>query len=136
MAHMRTQMDLITKHIMAGSKKVNGVGTPNRYADQDIDLDEEDKYLGNQGGFHNYNSRNRDYNSGNAGQNYSREGQYDKPANRDEGNWQNRDGYSNDRKCLYVAQVIETVQVVVPAGLSRKICWLRCSKRLSQLMQG
>uniref|UniRef100_M1DFN7 Integrase core domain containing protein n=1 Tax=Solanum tuberosum TaxID=4113 RepID=M1DFN7_SOLTU len=52
---------------MAGSEKVNVVGTPNRYEDQDIDLDEESKYLGNQRGFRNYNSRNQGYNSANAG---------------------------------------------------------------------
>uniref|UniRef100_M1DM53 Integrase core domain containing protein n=1 Tax=Solanum tuberosum TaxID=4113 RepID=M1DM53_SOLTU len=74
MALMRTLIDLLTNHIMAGSEKVNVVGTPNRYEDQDIDLDEEAKYLGNQGGFQNYNSGNQGYNSGNAGRNYSREG--------------------------------------------------------------
>ncbi|KAH0652626.1 hypothetical protein KY289_030304 [Solanum tuberosum] len=82
-------MDLLTKHIMAGSEKVNVVGTPNRYEDQDIDLDEESKYLGNQRGFQNYNSRNQGYNFGNAGRNNSREGQnyrsgvYVPPGNRD-----------------------------------------------------
>ncbi|KAH0707710.1 hypothetical protein KY289_012786 [Solanum tuberosum] len=69
MAHMRTQIDLLTKHIVSKSKKVNVVGQPNRYEDQDIDLDEEANYLGNQGG-----------------RNYSREGQYDRPINREQGN--------------------------------------------------
>uniref|UniRef100_M1DJY3 Integrase core domain containing protein n=1 Tax=Solanum tuberosum TaxID=4113 RepID=M1DJY3_SOLTU len=74
MSHMRTQIDLLTKHIVASSEKVNAVGPPNMYKDQDIDLDEEAKYLGNQRGFQNYNSGNQGYNSGNAGRNYSREG--------------------------------------------------------------
>ncbi|XP_049354638.1 uncharacterized protein LOC125819190 [Solanum verrucosum] len=101
MAYMRTQIDLLTKHIIAKSKKVNVVRQQNRYEDQDIDLDEEDNYLGNQGGFRNYNSGNQGYNSGNAGQNYARDGQYDRPANRDQGNW-NKDGYRNDRSGVYV----------------------------------
>ncbi|XP_049381207.1 uncharacterized protein LOC125845709 [Solanum stenotomum] len=102
MAHMRNQIDLFTKHIVASSGKVNVVGPLNRYKDQDIDLDEEAKYLGNQGGFRIYNSGNQGYNSGNTGRNYSREGQYDRPTNREKGNWQNRDGYINDRCGVYV----------------------------------
>ncbi|KAK4729636.1 hypothetical protein R3W88_022624 [Solanum pinnatisectum] len=58
-SHMQTQMDLLTKHIMASFEKVNAVGTPNMYKNQDIDQDEEAKYLGNQGGFWNYNSGNQ-----------------------------------------------------------------------------
>ncbi|KAH0681536.1 hypothetical protein KY285_021933 [Solanum tuberosum] len=53
MAHMRTQMDLLTKHIMAG-------------------------------------------------RNYSREGQYDRLANREQGDLQIRDSYRNDRNGVYV----------------------------------
>uniref|UniRef100_M1DC26 Integrase core domain containing protein n=1 Tax=Solanum tuberosum TaxID=4113 RepID=M1DC26_SOLTU len=49
MAHIRTHMDLLTKHIMAGSEKVNAVGASNWYEDQDIDLDEKAKFLSNQG---------------------------------------------------------------------------------------
>uniref|UniRef100_M1DJR3 Integrase core domain containing protein n=1 Tax=Solanum tuberosum TaxID=4113 RepID=M1DJR3_SOLTU len=45
----------------------------NRYDDQDIDLIEEANYLGNQGGFRNYNSGNQGYNSENAGRNYARD---------------------------------------------------------------
>ncbi|KAH0633365.1 hypothetical protein KY284_036151 [Solanum tuberosum] len=86
MAYMWTQIDLLTKHIVSKSEKVNALGQPNRYEDQDIDLDEEANFLGNQGGFQNYNSGNQGYNSGNAGRNYSREGQYDRPANREQGN--------------------------------------------------
>ncbi|XP_015169946.1 uncharacterized protein [Solanum tuberosum] len=85
-------IDLLTKHIVAKSIKVNAVGQQNMYEDQDIDLDEEANYLGNQGGFRNYNFRNQVYNFGNAGRNYAREGQYDRPANIEQGNWQNRDG--------------------------------------------
>uniref|UniRef100_M1DBZ9 Integrase core domain containing protein n=1 Tax=Solanum tuberosum TaxID=4113 RepID=M1DBZ9_SOLTU len=42
------------------------------------------------------------YNFGNTGQNYSREKQYERLANRDQGNWQNRDGYRNDRSGVYM----------------------------------
>ena len=58
MAHMRTQIDLPTNHIVAKFEKVNVVGQQNRYEDQDLDLEEEANYLGNQGGFRNYNSGN------------------------------------------------------------------------------
>ncbi|XP_049382699.1 uncharacterized protein LOC125847034 [Solanum stenotomum] len=64
MAHMRTQIDLFTKHIVAKSGK--------------------------------------GYNSGNTGWNYARDGQYDRPANRDQGNWQNRYGYRNYCSGVYV----------------------------------
>ncbi|XP_015162309.1 uncharacterized protein [Solanum tuberosum] len=102
MAHMRTQVDLLTKHIVSNSEKVNTAGQPTKYENQDIDLDEEANYLGNQRSFRIYNSGNQGYNSGNAGRNYSREGQYDRPENRKQGNWQNRDGYKNDRSGVYV----------------------------------
>ncbi|KAK4713654.1 hypothetical protein R3W88_019561 [Solanum pinnatisectum] len=108
MAHMRTQIDLLIKHIVSKSEKVNDVGQPNRYQDHDINLDEESNYLGNQGDFQNYNSGNQGYNSGNAGQNYSREGQYDRPLKREKGNCQNRDRYRNDRTGVYGPQEIET----------------------------
>ncbi|XP_015165478.1 uncharacterized protein [Solanum tuberosum] len=36
------------------------------------------------------------------GRNYSRKGQYDRPANREQGNWQNRVGYRNDHSGVYV----------------------------------
>ncbi|KAK4707210.1 hypothetical protein R3W88_033225 [Solanum pinnatisectum] len=64
MAHMRTQIDLLTKHIVSKFEKVNVVGQPNRYEDQDIDLDEEVNYFGNQGVLQNYNSGNQDWVSG------------------------------------------------------------------------
>ena len=85
MDHTQTQMELLTKHIMEGSDNVNVVLTPNMYEDQDIDLDEEAQWLGNQGGFKIYNSENQDYNFENAGQNYSREGQSHRIANREHG---------------------------------------------------
>uniref|UniRef100_M1DMN1 Integrase core domain containing protein n=1 Tax=Solanum tuberosum TaxID=4113 RepID=M1DMN1_SOLTU len=102
MAHMRTQIDLLTKHIVAKSEKVNVVGQQNRYEDQDLDIDEEANYLGNQGGFRNYKSGNQGYNSGNAGRSYAKDSQYERPANRDQGNWQNIEGYRNDRSGVYV----------------------------------
>ncbi|KAH0773639.1 hypothetical protein KY290_010776 [Solanum tuberosum] len=43
-----------------------------------------------------------DINLDEEGWNYSREGQYNRPANREKGNWQNRDGYKNDRSGVYV----------------------------------
>ncbi|KAH0644647.1 hypothetical protein KY284_032531 [Solanum tuberosum] len=86
MAHMRTQKDILSKHIASKSKKVNVVGQPNRYEDKHIDLDEEANYLGNQGGFWNYNSGNKGYTSGNTCRNYSREGQYNWSAYREQGN--------------------------------------------------
>ncbi|KAH0679304.1 hypothetical protein KY284_020389 [Solanum tuberosum] len=45
MTYMRTQIDLLTKHIVAKSEKVNVVGQQHRYEDQDLDIDEEAKYL-------------------------------------------------------------------------------------------
>ncbi|XP_049394761.1 uncharacterized protein LOC125859068 [Solanum stenotomum] len=78
MAHMRTQIDLLTKHIVAKSEKVNVVGQQHRYEDQDLDMDEEANYLGNQGGFRNYNFGNQGYNSGNAGRSYARDGNRDR----------------------------------------------------------
>ncbi|XP_049364346.1 uncharacterized protein LOC125829127 [Solanum verrucosum] len=79
-AHMRTQIDLLTKHIVAKSEKVNVVGQLKRYEDPDIDIDEEANYLGNQGGLHNYNSGNQGYNSGNAGRSYARDGNRDRAS--------------------------------------------------------
>ncbi|KAK4724038.1 hypothetical protein R3W88_026817 [Solanum pinnatisectum] len=35
---------------------------------------------------------------------HRREGQYDRPANREQGTWQNRDGYRNDHSGVYVPQ--------------------------------
>ncbi|KAH0633070.1 hypothetical protein KY284_035856 [Solanum tuberosum] len=104
MAHMMTQIDLLTKHIVAKSEKVNVGGQPNMYEDQDLDLDEKANYLGNQ-----------------EGRNYARDGQYKRPSNRDQGNWKNTDGYRNDSGGVYVPQAIDIGQVVVPADLSWKI---------------
>ncbi|KAH0693012.1 hypothetical protein KY285_020109 [Solanum tuberosum] len=87
MTHIRTQIDILMKHLISKSEK---------------DIDKETNYLGNQGGFRNYNSGNQGYNSGNAGWNYAREGQYERLANREQGNWQNIDGYRNDRSGVYV----------------------------------
>ncbi|KAH0781469.1 hypothetical protein KY290_001067 [Solanum tuberosum] len=110
MAHMRTQIDLLTKHIVSKSEKVNAVGQPNKYEDQDINLDEEANYLGNQGGFQNYIS-------GNQGQNYSREGQYDRPANREQETGRTKMGTEMIEVVSMCPQLIETGQVVVPAGV-------------------
>lgn len=40
-------MDLIMKHLTAGQEKVNVVGATNWYEEQDVDFDEEAKYLKN-----------------------------------------------------------------------------------------
>ncbi|KAH0765152.1 hypothetical protein KY285_001023 [Solanum tuberosum] len=103
MAHMMTQIDLPTKRSVTKYEKVNVVGQQNRYEDQDLVLDEEADYLGNEGGFQNYNSGNQSYNSGNTGRNYDWDGYYDRPSNRDQGNWQNSYGYRNDRSGIYMA---------------------------------
>ncbi|XP_049357121.1 uncharacterized protein LOC125821800 [Solanum verrucosum] len=107
MAHMRTQIDLLTKHIVSKSEKVNVVSQPNRFEDQDIDLDEEANYLGNQGSFQNYNLGNQGYNSGNADRNFSREGYvYVPPGNRD---WES--GSSNGSKLEDMfAKVLQKVE--------------------------
>ncbi|XP_049410609.1 uncharacterized protein LOC125873801 [Solanum stenotomum] len=102
MTHMRTQIDLLTEHIVDKSEKVNAVGQQHKYEDQDLDIDEDANYLGNQEGFQNYNSGNQGYDSGNAGRSYASHGQYEWPANRDQGNWKNREGYKNDRSGVYV----------------------------------
>lgn len=77
----------------------------NKAEDQDIDLAEEANYLGDQGGFQNYHSGNQGYNFANAGRNYDREGQYDRPSNREQGNWKNRDEYRCDPSGVFVTQV-------------------------------
>lgn len=47
---MKTHMDLLTKHLLAGGvKKVNAVGPASRPDDLDFDYDEKAKYLNNQG---------------------------------------------------------------------------------------
>ncbi|XP_015068698.1 uncharacterized protein LOC107013256 [Solanum pennellii] len=56
MAHLRTQFDFLTKHIVSKSKKVNVVGQQSRYDDQGNDIDEEANYFGNKVGARNYNS--------------------------------------------------------------------------------
>ncbi|KAH0665341.1 hypothetical protein KY285_026547 [Solanum tuberosum] len=110
MAHMMTQIDLLTKHIVTKSEK-------------DLDLDEEANYLGNQGGFQNYNFGNQGYNSGNTGRNYARDGQYERPPNRYQGNWQNRDGYRNDRSGVYV-----------PPGNRERASRSSCGSRMGDMM--
>lgn len=118
MAHMKTQIGMLTKHIVSKSKKVNVVEQPNIYEYQDIDLDEDTNYQGNEGGLWSYNSGNECYKFGNIGRNYLREGQYDRTTNREHGNLQNIDGYKNDHSGVYVPRVLETRQVVVPPRLS------------------
>ncbi|KAK4709887.1 hypothetical protein R3W88_004400 [Solanum pinnatisectum] len=102
MAHLRTQIDLLTKHIVAKSKKVNVVRQQNRYEDQDLDLDEEANYLGTKGVSRIITLEIRVTISGIACRNYARDGQYDRPSNRDQGNWKNKDGYKNDHSGVYV----------------------------------
>ncbi|KAH0709479.1 hypothetical protein KY284_010906 [Solanum tuberosum] len=47
MAHMKTQMDLITKHLTVSQEKVTAVGAANRYEEQDVNFYEEANYLNN-----------------------------------------------------------------------------------------
>lgn len=86
MAHLKKQIDLLTKHLISGkTEKVKAVGSKGR---ADSDSEEEANYLNNQGFFHS-NSQ------GNQGWNY-----YDKAGykDRDEGIWKN----NNDRSGLYI----------------------------------
>ncbi|PHT28408.1 Zinc finger A20 and AN1 domain-containing stress-associated protein 8 [Capsicum baccatum] len=86
MAHIKTQMDLLTKHLLSGkTEKVKVVVSQAR---GEYDSEEEANYLNNQGGF-------RGNAQGNQGRNY-----YDKSGNkdRDQGSWKNK----TDRSGLYV----------------------------------
>ncbi|PHT45387.1 hypothetical protein CQW23_14545 [Capsicum baccatum] len=86
MAHMKTQMDLLTKHLLSGkTEKVKVVASKER---EESDSEEEANYLNNQGGF-------RGTAQGNQGRNY-----YDKSGNkdRDQGSWKNK----TDRSGLYI----------------------------------
>ncbi|KAH0716673.1 hypothetical protein KY290_012935 [Solanum tuberosum] len=47
MAHLKSQMDLIMKHLTTGQETVNAVGAANKYEEQEVDFDEEAKYLNN-----------------------------------------------------------------------------------------
>ena len=72
------------------------------YEDKDIDIDDEANYLGNQGGFRNYNSGHQGYNSGNTGRNNTKDRQYNRPPNREQGNWKDRVGYIKDHSGVYM----------------------------------
>lgn len=93
MACLRTQIDLLRKHIVSKFVKVNVVGQQSRCEEQDTNIDEEANYFANQGGFLNNNSRHQGYYSRNTGQNCTRDGNYDRPTKRKEGKWQNKDGH-------------------------------------------
>lgn len=59
MAYIKTQMDLLTKYLLAGgAKKVKAVGATSRQEDLDFIYDEEAKYLNNQRGFWTYGPGN------------------------------------------------------------------------------
>lgn len=76
-AHMRIQIDLLTKRILSGGlEKVKVMDTMARYDELSFDYDEEANVLGIQGGY-------QTYNSGNQGQKYGRDNYY--------GNWQNKE---------------------------------------------
>ncbi|PHT48550.1 Translocase of chloroplast 34, chloroplastic [Capsicum baccatum] len=86
MAHIKTQMDLLTKHLLSGkTEKVKTVASKGR---DESDSEEEANYLNNQGGF-------RGNAQGNQGRNY-----YDNSGNkdRDQGSWKNK----NDRSGVYI----------------------------------
>ncbi|PHT51794.1 Cytochrome c oxidase subunit 3 [Capsicum baccatum] len=84
MAHMKTQLDLLTKHLLSGkTEKVKAVAQKGR---DESDSEEEANYLNNQGGF-------RGNTQGNQGRNY-----YDKSGNKDQGSWKNK----NEKSVLYV----------------------------------
>ena len=67
MAHMKTQMDLLTKHLLGRTEKVKSIASKGR---DESDSEEEANYLNNQGGF-------RGNAQGNQGRNY-----YDKSGGR------------------------------------------------------
>ncbi|PHT27627.1 hypothetical protein CQW23_32770 [Capsicum baccatum] len=84
MAHLKTQVDLLTKHLLSGkTEKVKAVALKGR---DESDSEEEANYLNNQGGF-------RGNTQGNQGRNY-----YDKSGNKDQGSWKNK----NEKSGLYV----------------------------------
>ena len=121
MAYMRTQIDILTKHIVSKSKNLNVVGQQKWYKDQDINLDEEVSYLATKK-VSEIITRETGYQYGNAGRNYSREGHYDRPANRE-----HKIGRTDiDTEMIAVVtmfpQEVETEQVVLPPGLSWNTC--------------
>lgn len=67
-----------------------------------MDFDERGEIFEQQGGFQNCKSSNHGYNSGNQGRNYYQEGQYDRPRNKEQGSWQNKERYKNKRTSVYV----------------------------------
>ncbi|PHT60107.1 hypothetical protein CQW23_02470 [Capsicum baccatum] len=86
MAYIKTQMDLLTKHLLSGkTEKIKAVSSKGR---DESDSEEEANYLNNQGGF-------RGNAQGNQGRNY-----YDRSGNkdRDQGSWKDK----TDRSGLYV----------------------------------
>ncbi|PHT34449.1 hypothetical protein CQW23_26249 [Capsicum baccatum] len=84
MAHMKTQLDLLTKHLLSGkTEKVKAVALKGR---DESDSEEEANYLNNQGGF-------RGNAQGNQGRNY-----YDKSGSKDQGSWKK----NNEKSGLYV----------------------------------
>ena len=98
LAHMKTQIDLITKSLLNGGlEKVKVVDTAGRYEEPELDFEEEAKFLNNQGGY-------RNYNSGNQGRTYQRDNYYDRDGNRDQDSWLKKDNAKNDlgREGVYV----------------------------------
>lgn len=83
---MKTQMDLLTKHLLSGkTEKVKAIVSQGR---DDSDSEEKANYLNNQRGF-------RGTVQGNQGRSYYEKFGY---KDRDQGNWKNK----NDRSGLYV----------------------------------
>lgn len=77
--------------------------------------------MGNQGVLQNYNFGNQGYDSGNAGQSYIRDGQYERPG--DQRNWQNKDGYRNGHNDVYV-----------PLGNRHRACYSSSGFKLEDTM--
>lgn len=96
MTHMKTQMDLLIKHLLAGAvEKVNAVEAADKHEDLDFYNEEKVKYLNNPEGFWTYGSENQ-------GWNYYKDGYYDRARNRNQGNWHNKDNFKNNRSGVYV----------------------------------
>lgn len=92
MAHMKTQIDLLTRLLLAGGlEKVKAVSSHSRATESDYE--EEANYLNHQKSF-------RANSQGNQGRNSQQDNYYDKASYRDceQGNWKNK----NDKSGLYV----------------------------------
>ena len=138
MAHMRRQIDLLTKHIVSKFEKVTFVWQPHRYEDQDIDLEKEANFWATMEVSKVITQATKvTILEINAGHKYSREGQYYRTSKREsiKTGWREM-GTEMIEVVSMCLHAIETAQVILPVGLSWKTCCPKCDKKLNQLMQG